>query len=118
MKFVKFAILLFLLVTMHAVAFAEHLPGQKDVIELKAWGVPGGEVWGADGEAIIKVVQEFQKLHPEIHLVPSSGLDIPGRGMDTVPLMQIAGDISPAVIYVNFRQSSTYISQKFLYPRA
>ena len=33
-----------------------------------------------------------------------------------VPLMQIAGDIPAHVMYVNFRQSDTYIRNKFLYP--
>ena len=36
--------------------------------------------------------------------------------MDSAPLMAIAGGTSPDVIYVNFRQSETYISQGFLYP--
>jgi multiple sugar transport system permease protein len=116
MKFVKFEVLLFLLASIHVAAFAGDIPAKKDMIELKAWGVPGSNAWGVSGEVSIKTVQEFQKLHPNINLAPASGLDIPGRSMDTVPLMQIAGDISPAVIYVNFRQSSTYINQKFLYP--
>ena len=116
MEFIKFKTAFFLLVAMHAAAFAEHVPAQKDMIELKAWGVPSDNAWGPDGEVAIKIVQEFQRLHPDINPVPASGLDIPNRSMDTVPLMQIAGDISPAVLYVNFRQSSTYINQKFLYP--
>ncbi len=85
-------------------------------IELKAWGVPAGGEWGPDGEVRIKMAQEFQRRYPDIQLIPATGLNIPNRAMDTVPLMQIAGDISPAVIYVNFRQSSTYITQKFLSP--
>jgi multiple sugar transport system permease protein len=61
-------------------------------------------------------MRAFQDRHPNVALEAATGLDIPNRTMDTVPLMQIAADISPAVIYVNFRQSSTYIDQKFLYP--
>ncbi len=96
--------------------FAGDVQNKSEKIELKAWGVPDNNVWGPDGEASIKIMQEFQKLHPLVNLVPATGLYIPNRSMDTVPLMQIAGDISPAVMYVNFRQSSTYIGQKFLYP--
>ncbi|HCE44060.1 MAG TPA: hypothetical protein DET40_10975 [Lentisphaeria bacterium] len=95
---------------------SEESEGRTATIELKAWGVPDSNVWGIDGESSIKIVQAFRKLYPNINPVPATGLDIPGRSMDTVPLMQIAGDISPAVLYVNFRQSNTYISQKFLYP--
>ena len=36
--------------------------------------------------------------------------------MDIVPLMQIAGNIPQEVMYVNLRQSATYIANKFLYP--
>ena len=116
MKNFSFTILILLFCAVHAAAFAGEGPVRKDMIELKAWGVPSDGSSGPDGEASTKIVQEFQKRHPDIRLVPALGMDIPGRGMDTVPLMQIAGDISPAVLYVNFRQSSTYISQKFLYP--
>jgi ABC-type sugar transport system permease subunit/ABC-type glycerol-3-phosphate transport system substrate-binding protein len=87
---------------------------KEEPIELKAWGVPDRTVIGPVGETNIRIVKEFQRIHPDVKLVPATGLVMPNRSMDTVPLMQIAGDISPAVIYVNFRQSSTYISQKFL----
>jgi ABC-type sugar transport system permease subunit/ABC-type glycerol-3-phosphate transport system substrate-binding protein len=36
--------------------------------------------------------------------------------LDAGPLMAIAGGVSPDVIYVNFRQSDTYIQNDFLYP--
>ncbi len=99
---------------LHPVLFAVDRSPQKEKFELKAWGVSDKTVFGPVGEANIRIVKEFQRLHPDIELAPATGLSMPSRNMDTVPLMQIAGDISPAVIYVNFRQSSTYISQKFL----
>jgi multiple sugar transport system permease protein len=107
-------IILILLFSTLASVFAEDSFRQEEKLELKAWGVPDKTVAGPVGEANIRIVKEFQRLHPDIELVPATGLTMPNRSMDTVPLMQIAGDISPAVIYVNFRQSSTYISQKFL----
>ena len=58
----------------------------------------------------------FQEQFPHIKPVSSEGLRIPGRTMDVLPLMQIAGDIAPDTVYVNFRQSDTYIRSKFLYP--
>ena len=36
--------------------------------------------------------------------------------LDAGPLMAIAGGVSPDVIYVNFRQSDTYIQNDFLFP--
>ena len=83
---------------------------------LRAYGVPSGAVFGAIGESQLRVMDAFQKRHPDVTLLPATGITIPGRSMDTQPLMQIAGDVSPDVIYVNFRQSDTYIRNKFLYP--
>ncbi len=52
----------------------------------------------------------------EIRLRAFTGISIEGADMDSRPLMAIAGGVAPDVIYVNFRQSETYISQGFLYP--
>ncbi len=114
MKTVNSKTLFLLLFLLQPLLFAGETGKKEDTIELKAWGVPDRTGAGPVGEANIRIVREFQKLHPDIELTPATGLVMPNRSMDTVPLMQIAGDISPAVIYVNFRQSSTYISQKFL----
>ena len=120
MKIIKLIMPIFLLSLVAASAFsspADEADKPSRKIELKAWGVPDNSLQGGpQGETAIKIVQAFQKLYPDITLVPTTGLTIPNRSMDTVPLMQIAGDIAPAVMSVNFRQSSTYISQKFLYP--
>lgn len=63
------------------------------------------------------VIDRFLQIHPDIKLKAGVGLKLPGvQTMDMVPLMQIAGDISPDVIYVNFRKSDTYIQRGFLQP--
>lgn len=54
--------------------------------------------------------------HVEIQLHRFSGITVQGLAMDARPLMAIAGGVSPDVLYVNFRQSDTYIQQGFLYP--
>jgi multiple sugar transport system permease protein len=113
MKTVNSKFLFFLLFAMQSALFAGDAFRKEDTIELKAWGVPDKTLAGPYGEAHIRMVKEFQRLHPDIELVPATGLTMPTRNAN-VPLMQIAGDISPAVIYVNFSQSSTYINQKFL----
>lgn len=89
-----------------------------DTIVLRAWGVPdqisGGNV---DLKARLAIIDEFQKRNPTIKPVPTTGLQFAGgRTRDMTPLMQIAGDIAPDVLDVNFRQSDTYIRNKFLYP--
>ena len=52
----------------------------------------------------------------EIELHPFTGITIQNLSMDARPLMAIAGGVSPDVLYVNFRQSDTYIQQGFLHP--
>jgi ABC-type sugar transport system permease subunit/ABC-type glycerol-3-phosphate transport system substrate-binding protein len=66
--------------------------------------------------AAYEVVRRFHELHPNIRLQSSASLQIEGMGMDAAPLMSIAGGTSPDIIYVNFRQSDTYIREGFLYP--
>ena len=43
----------------------------------------------------------------------STGIQVEGVEVD---LMQIAGDMAPNILYVNFRKSDTYIQDGFLYP--
>jgi multiple sugar transport system permease protein len=48
--------------------------------------------------------------------VGASKLKLEGDAMDAAPLMAIAGGTSPDILYVNFRQSDTYIRNGFLAP--
>ena len=86
-------------------------------ITLRAWDVPPN-TGGADvqTQAALAVIQAFRAQHPDVNPVSCYSLYIPGRGFDTVPLMQIAGDMAPDVLHVNFRQSDTFIRNKFLHP--
>jgi len=92
-------------------------PQGGDQIILRAWGVPP-DAGSVENIAAIRVLQRFREKHPHIVPVSTTGLALPGgsRTMDMIPLMQIAGDIPAHVMYVNFRQSDTYIANKFLYP--
>lgn len=62
------------------------------------------------------VIAAFREKYPQIDLRSFSGIKIEGMDLDSGPLMAIAGGVSPDVIYVNFRQSDTYIQNNFLYP--
>lgn len=90
--------------------------GSDHPIEIRAWGVPDYTRTDVNTLAQLQILDEFQRRFPNIKPVTTAGLEIPGRTLDMVPLMQIAGDIAPEVMYVNFRKSDTYISNKFLYP--
>lgn len=101
--------LVVLLVFSHTGAFA---------VELKVFDLPNFSAQDIGSRTESAVILRFKELYPDIELKRGTGLLIQGEAtsMDIVPLMQIAGDISPAVIYVNFRQSDTYIQRGFLQP--
>ena len=91
--------------------------GAEPTIVLKAWGVPEQTRNDIDAMADRMILEAFRDRRPDIKPVAPTGIEIPGRqSMDFLPLMQIAGDIAPDVLYVNFRQSDTFVQNKFLYP--
>jgi len=64
------------------------------------------------------VERAFREQRPEYVIEPFVMPQVTSGGevMDTGPLMAIAAGIPPHAIYVNFRQSSTYMRQGFLEP--
>lgn len=58
---------------------------------------------------------EYDWSNVAVELTRASGITLNNIG-DSGPLMAIAGGVSPDIIYVNFRQSDTYIREGFLYP--
>ncbi len=61
------------------------------------------------------IIKEFSKKYPQYILKPFH-FATPSGGNDQGSLMAIASGLPPHGIYVNFRQSSTYIDHKFLSP--
>lgn len=115
----------------------------KTIVHLVLYDLPDPSVPGsAQQEAEYAVIQAFERRFPmimqqkyvnkymqspekygnhnwnqvEIELHRFSGIKIEGVQMDSGPLMAIAGGVSPDILYVNFRQSDTYIQNGFLYP--
>ncbi|MBI4024848.1 MAG: extracellular solute-binding protein [Verrucomicrobia bacterium] len=90
----------------------------RDVITLKVFSLalptPGSTM--TSHLATQEIIRRFEALHPHIRLTTSEGLRIEGKGDEITPLMQIAADISPDVIYVNFKNADSYTQQGFLYP--
>lgn len=125
----------------NAGGFVEEKDG-KTIIHLTVWALPDSTDPSPGVQSEVEVIKEFARRFPaifaeryrdkylanpgrsgqrswdkvEIELHRFSGITIAGLGMDSGPLMAIAGGVSPDIIYVNFRQSDTYIQQKFLYP--
>lgn len=88
---------------------------ERAEITLRCWGIPN-TASTVDNLAMLRILDSFVKEYPHIRPISSTGLQLLHRSQDMVPLMQIAGDIAPHVLYVNLRQSDTYITNKFLYP--
>ena len=86
-------------------------------IMLRVMKLPSPTSPGVDATVQRTLVREFSRQHPEYRLEPFHMLSIrEGASMDEGPLMAIATGIPPHGIYVNFRQSSTYINHGFLEP--
>lgn len=112
------------------------------IITVTSFQLPDPTRVDAHSRAQVAVMNEFLRRFPELferkyrrryesdpsrygrhdwsnvrcELVRGSGIVAPGEGFDSGPLMAIAGGVSPDIIYVNFRQSDTYIREGFLYP--
>jgi len=109
------------LILTSACAFAEG-EAPKKTVTLSVWQLARPEATGIQAKSDRAVTRAFEKWYEaktgnRVRLVSPTGITIPEIGeMDTRPLMAIAGGVSPDVIYVNFRQSDTYIREGFLYP--
>jgi len=85
-------------------------------VVLKVFELPDPRATDAYSKANLAVVQAFRSKYPHIELRAFSGIKIEGMDLDSGPLMAIAGGVAPDILYVNFRQSDTYIQNNFLYP--
>jgi multiple sugar transport system permease protein len=114
----------------------------KTIIHVKAWSLPDARDTATNKIADYAVLKSFIADFPQIfkeryaakykadpkkygkhnwdnvsvQMHKFSGISIDGAGMDSRPLMAIAGGVPPDILYVNFRQSDTYIQGGFLYP--
>ena len=62
------------------------------------------------------IVEAFEHQNPDVILKSAQGLQIQGPAAESSLLLQFAGGTAPDVVYVNFRQSASYIRQQFLLP--
>lgn len=96
--------------------YALGLAAKTKPVILKVFELPDPRHTDANSKANMAVVQAFREKYPHIELRAFSGIRIEGMEMDSGPLLAIAGGVAPDVIYVNFRQSDTYIQNNLLYP--
>ncbi len=89
--------------------------GEEPVV-LRAWGVPGSDRFDVSAQSVRAILAKFRERYPHVRVTPDTGINIIGRRRDVTTLMQIAGDVAPDVLYINFRSSHTQIANRFLYP--
>lgn len=85
-------------------------------IPLKVFQLPDPKSTDPFPQADLEVLKAFRKKYPNIKPFAFSGITIGNNAMDSAPLLAIAGGNSADILYVNFRQSDTYIQNAFLYP--
>jgi multiple sugar transport system permease protein len=85
-------------------------------VTVRVFQLPRAQAATPEEVALHRIHERFLERHPEIRLESATSLRIEGDVMDAAPLMAIAGGTSPDVLYVNFRQSDTYIQRGFLAP--
>lgn len=96
-------------------AWGFHAFGQTPVT-VRVFQLPRPQATDPAGVAEYRVLERFREMHPHIRLESATPLRIEGDVMDAAPLMSIAGGTAPDILYVNFRQSDTYIRRGFLAP--
>lgn len=99
-----------------ALCHGTKLQAEPERVVLKVFELPDPRHTDPGSKANLAVVKAFREKYPHIELRAFSGIKIDGMEMDSGPLLAIAGGVAPDVIYVNFRQSDTYIQKNLLYP--
>ena len=107
--------LLLAVLLMHCAAVPS-LAKERGPLLLKVFGVPDPRSTHPSVISQLAVLKAFKQKYPNIELRPFTGISIQGQASESKILMAVAAKLSPDVMYVNFRQSHTYISQGFLYP--
>ena len=95
---------------------SETAPNRESPVTVKVFSLPSKRGNSPMEIARYRILERFRQLHPDIRLASATALQIEGDTQDAAPLMAIAGGTSPDILFVNFRQSDTYISRGFLHP--
>ncbi len=81
------------------------------------WGaIPGKDSTDPHSRAKRAVFERFLQLHPDIEIVPASGIQLQGRAWEAGFLMSMAGGTAPDVFYVNLRKLESFVRQGFMLP--
>jgi len=107
-------LVLLALLILAALGFAE--PVEIRMMAGQGYGIPPKESTATTSLVRRAVFEEFHRQNPDIRVVNAGGLNLVGPQADNMFLMSMAGDVSPDVFYVNFRQYYTFLEQGFCRP--
>ncbi len=108
--------LVFLLLSLSSVPAQSAAPIILRVGGAGGFKLPDKNATDPQSRANRAIVDAFEREHPGVQLQGAQGLQIGGPAAESSLLMAFAGGAAPDVIYVNFRNSASYISQGFLEP--
>lgn len=114
MTLVKRLLALLILGALSAFGAAEEI--QIRMMAGAGQGIPPKEDTNPRSLARRAVFEEFRRQNPDVRVVNAGGLEMTGDRAESMFLMSMAGDSSPDVFYVNFRQYYNYIDQGFCRP--
>ncbi len=80
------------------------------------YGIPPKEATSTTALIRRATFEAFHAKNPGIRVVNAGGLTLAGDLADSMFLMSMAGDTSPDIFYVNFRQYFTFLEQGFARP--
>lgn len=80
------------------------------------YGIPPKEATATTAVIRRATFEEFHRQNPDVRVVNAGGLNLVGDQADNMFLMSMAGDESPDIFYVNFRQYYTFLEQGFARP--
>ncbi len=110
-------LIVLLMMAMHVTSQAADDAEADDVpVTFTSAVLPVPSATGPDAIAARRALRAFLAENPGIHIKPFQMPSIQGSSQDMAPLMGIASGQPPHAIYVNFRQSSSYINHGFLEP--
>jgi ABC-type sugar transport system permease subunit/ABC-type glycerol-3-phosphate transport system substrate-binding protein len=85
-------------------------------VTLRVSGLPSSSSTDPASIAGQRVVEEFQKRHPSIQLIPAEGLRMETVTLEANTVMMIAAGIAPDVLQMNFRSIDTFVRQGMVAP--
>ncbi len=91
-------------------------PTEISMMAGSGYGIPPKESTATTAQIRRAVFEEFHRKNPDVRVVNAGGLNLVGPQADNMFLMSMAGDRSPDIFYVNFRQYYTFLEQGFCRP--